>query len=126
MIYIIGVYISFSIFVGYVVGRVEGFVPGLITMIAWPIGLGISIYEKIEIPITRGGVMENDTPNNLPEAMEKEIQRNRELLEVYKTIPTGAFGSMMIDRDIKEGIAALASGDVIRILRSYEALKGNE
>ena len=70
--------------------------------------------------------MSNDTPNNLPEAMEKEIQRNRELLEVYKTIPTGGFGATMIDGDIKEGIAALASGDVIRILRSYESLKGNE
>ena len=70
--------------------------------------------------------MPNDTPNNLPEAMEKEIQRNRELVDVYKTIPTGGFGAMMIDRDIKEGVAALASGDVIRILRSYESLKGNE
>ena len=70
--------------------------------------------------------MNNDTPNNLPEAMEKEIQRNRELLYVYKKIPTGVFGAMMIDRDIKEGVASLASGDVIRILRSYESLKGNE
>ena len=70
--------------------------------------------------------MDNDTPNNLPEAMEKEIQRNRELLDVYRTIPTGGFGATMIARDIREGIAALASGDVIRILRVYEALKGNE
>ena len=70
--------------------------------------------------------MDNDTPNNLPEAMAKEIQRNRELLDVYKTIPTGGFGARMIDLDIIEGVAALASGDVIRILRSYESLKGNE
>ncbi len=68
----------------------------------------------------------SDTPNNLPEAMAREIQRNRELLDVYKTIPTGGFGAASIDLDIREGIAALASGDVIRILRSYEALKENE
>ena len=69
---------------------------------------------------------DNDTPDNLPEAMEKQIERNRELLEIYKTIPTGGFGATMIAHDIREGIAALASGDVIRILRSYESLKGNE
>ncbi len=40
-------YISLSIFLGYVVGRAEGFIPGLITMIAWPFGLAISIYEKL-------------------------------------------------------------------------------
>ncbi len=70
--------------------------------------------------------MHKHSPNNLPGAMEKEIQRNRELVDVYKTIPTGGFGAAMIDRDIREGIASLASGDVIRILRAYEALKGNE
>jgi hypothetical protein len=70
--------------------------------------------------------MSDSTPNNLPEAMAKEIQRNRELLEVYKGIRTGGFGAAMIDRDIKEGVAALASGDVIRILLAYESLKGNE
>ncbi len=69
---------------------------------------------------------DNDTPDNLPEAMEKQIERNRELLEIYKTIHTGGFGATMIAHDIREGIAALASGDVIRILRSYESLKGNE
>ncbi len=70
--------------------------------------------------------MDKDTPNNLPEAMEKEIQRNRELLDVYNTIPTGIFAASMIERDIIKAISALASGDVIRILRSYESLKGNE
>ena len=70
--------------------------------------------------------MTDDTPNNLPEAMEKQIQRNRGLVKVYNSIPTGIFAASMIERDIIKAISALASGDVIRILRSYESLKGNE
>ncbi|KKL55480.1 hypothetical protein LCGC14_2255020 [marine sediment metagenome] len=71
-------------------------------------------------------MMTDDTPTNLPEAMAKEIQRNRELLEVYKSIPTGGFGARAIDLDIIEGVNALASGDILRILRAYASLKVNE
>jgi hypothetical protein len=55
-----------------------------------------------------------------------ELKRNRELLEVYKEIPTGAFGHMMISKDIDEAEKALAEGDVIAIIQAYEKLKGNE
>jgi hypothetical protein len=65
-------------------------------------------------------------PGNLAEALAKEIERNRELLEEYKKIPTGAFGAMMINRDINNAIEALASGDVIQILLAYESIKNNE
>jgi hypothetical protein len=63
---------------------------------------------------------------NIAEALAKEIERNRELLEEYKKIPTGVFGAMMIDLDIKNAVEALASGDVIKILEAYEAMKDNE
>lgn len=63
---------------------------------------------------------------NLSEALTKEIQRNRELLEMYKTIPTGVFGAIMIDADIKAAVNALATGDVVQMARAYEAIKDNE
>jgi hypothetical protein len=64
--------------------------------------------------------------SNLAEGLEKEIQRNRELLEEYKKIPTGQFGAAMIDADIKRAVAALSSGNVIKMLQAYEAMKNNE
>lgn len=63
---------------------------------------------------------------NVAEALVDEIDRNRKLLELYKEIPTGAFGAMMIDRDIKNAVEALASGDVVKIVEAYEAIKNNE
>jgi len=63
---------------------------------------------------------------NLAEALGQEIQRNRELLKRYEAIPTGMFGAIMIEQDIKKAIAALASGDVIQIAKAYEAMKNNE
>ena len=63
---------------------------------------------------------------NIAEALAKEIQRNRELLELYKEIPTGAFGAAMIDLDIKKAVDALASGDAIEMIEAYNAMKDNE
>lgn len=51
--------------------------------------------------------------------------RVRELRDEYRAIgPAGAFGLMMIDQTLARAEAAMASGDVIAILRSYEELKG--
>lgn len=63
---------------------------------------------------------------NLAEALAEEIQRNRELLEEYKRIPTGVFGATMIDLDIKNAVDALASGDVVEMAQAYEAMKDNQ
>lgn len=64
--------------------------------------------------------------SNVAEALEEEIARNRKLLELYKTIPTGAFGAMMIEKSISEAVDALASQDVVRIVTAYESIKNNE
>jgi hypothetical protein len=72
------------------------------------------------------GKLESETMTNIAEALEQEIQRNRELLKLYEEIPTGKFGAMMIDLDIKNAVAALASGDVVKIIEAYEAMKDNE
>jgi hypothetical protein len=68
----------------------------------------------------------SEEPKNIAEAIALEIHRNRELLEVYRSLPTGAFGATTISIDIKNAVDALASGDVIKILQAYETLKKNE
>jgi len=62
--------------------------------------------------------------SSLAEALPQEIERCQELLTAYKEIgPPGQFGAMMIKPVIKEGIDSLASGDLVRMLRAYKALK---
>lgn len=63
---------------------------------------------------------------NLAEGLEKEIQRNRDLLEEYKQIPTGGFGAMVLEKYIRDAVAALASGDVVKMAQAYEAMKDSE
>jgi len=63
---------------------------------------------------------------NLIEGLMKELNRNRELKIEYDLIPTGFFGSSMIQVDIINGEKSIASGDVVEMMRCYEALKGNE
>lgn len=63
--------------------------------------------------------------SSLAEELPKEIERCHELLEAYKEIGvSGQFAAAMIKNDIKEGIDSLASGDVIRMIKAYETLKG--
>jgi hypothetical protein len=63
---------------------------------------------------------------NLPEALAMEIERNRELLEEYKKIPGGVFGAMVISMAINNAVDALASGDVVEMMKAYEAIKDTE
>jgi hypothetical protein len=65
---------------------------------------------------------------SFPEALAKEIERNRELLETYKELPgnVGIFGAIWINRDINHAIEALASGDVVEMIKAYESMKDNE
>lgn len=60
------------------------------------------------------------------EAFPLEQARVRELLGLYKTIPTGGFGAMMIEQVLRRADLAAISGDPIAILRAYEELKGCE
>jgi hypothetical protein len=61
--------------------------------------------------------------NELP----KEMARVRDvLLPVYDALPggTGAPAAFLMRRALDEAAVALAEGDVIRVLRAYESLKG--
>ena len=63
---------------------------------------------------------------NLIEGLQEELDRNKELLEVYKSIPTGGFGATMISQTIKAAEKAMALQDTIEMLRCYKALTENE
>jgi hypothetical protein len=54
----------------------------------------------------------------------RQQARVRRLLEAYREIgPAGQFGMAMIEADLREADEAQASGDIVRILRAYQALK---
>lgn len=54
----------------------------------------------------------------------RQQERVRGLLAAYRSIgPAGQFGVAMIEADLKEADEAQASGDIVRILRAYQALK---
>lgn len=40
--------------------------------------------------------------------------------------PVGQFGKAMIELDLREADEAMASGDIVRIVAAYEAMKGCE
>ena len=63
---------------------------------------------------------------NLMEALREELNRNKELLEHYKMIPTGFFGASMIQVDIKFAEEAIDENNIIKIVQAYEKLKNNE
>lgn len=67
------------------------------------------------------------TTETLGDALPKEIERCQKLLEVYASIgPAGRVGHYMIERDIAAARQAMAGGDVVAMLRAYQALKACE
>jgi hypothetical protein len=64
---------------------------------------------------------------SLAEALPKEMARVREVVGLYKALgPVGAFGAAFIEQDLREADNAAMSGDVVRMLRAYQKLKGIE
>ncbi len=61
---------------------------------------------------------------NVGEEFPKEQARLRELLVQYKEIGIpGQFGARMIEQALRQADAAMASGDVVAVLRAYRAMK---
>ena len=60
---------------------------------------------------------------NLADALPDEQRRVRELLDVYNTIPTGAFAAAMLRDALGRAERAAAAGDVVAMARSYAELK---
>lgn len=65
---------------------------------------------------------------NLIEGIQEQCKRVRdELLPLYEELgPVGAFGAAMLKQAVTEGEAAIASGDVVRMLAAYKELEGCE
>jgi hypothetical protein len=62
--------------------------------------------------------------DSLGDALPRELQRNRQLLADYQSIgPAGNFGAAMIEANIRAAEQALASGDVIEMIRVYHELR---
>jgi hypothetical protein len=65
------------------------------------------------------------TSKTLGESFPEEQARVRELLGVYRELgPVGTFGAIILEATLREADEAAISGDVVRMLRAYEALKG--
>ncbi len=70
--------------------------------------------------------MSETKTESLAGALPKAIKRSQELLQAYIDIgPAGSFGASFIKQDIEKAVDALASGDVIEIMTSYETLKNH-
>lgn len=53
-----------------------------------------------------------------------EQERARQLLVTYREIgPPGAFGAHMIEQALARAERAAAAGDVVEMIRSYQALR---
>jgi hypothetical protein len=63
--------------------------------------------------------------DTLGDALPREMARVRdEVLPAYDEIPSGAIAAQMMRHDLDLAIKALAEGNVIEIMRAYEAMKG--
>jgi len=60
---------------------------------------------------------------NLIEGIQKELNRARELKQVYDNIPTGFFGSAVIQQAINKAEKCISMGDTIGMMQAYEELK---
>ena len=63
---------------------------------------------------------------NILEEIQKECDRARELKAVYDKIPSGKFGSIMIDVAIERSEKAIAQNDVVGIIIALKQLKSLE
>lgn len=68
----------------------------------------------------------NYTAMNLIEGLQYEMNRCRELLKMYESIPQGVFGATVIKQSIKEAEEAINNGDTVQMMACYEQLKSHE
>jgi hypothetical protein len=61
---------------------------------------------------------------NVIEGIQAECERVRGLIPAYEEIgASGVFGKAMLQASIREGEAAIASGDVVRMCAALESLR---
>lgn len=69
--------------------------------------------------------MSKTPPRNLMDAIFEEMNRVRKLIKEYEQLPNGvgAIGAQLLQNNINQAERAIRSGDVLDMLREYEALK---
>lgn len=60
---------------------------------------------------------------SLAEAYTIEQERCQELLDVYKSIPSGGFGAMIISNILKRAEIAAANQNTIEMIRVFQEMK---
>ena len=67
-------------------------------------------------------------PQNLMDGLFEEMNRVRELISEYKTLPNnvGMIGAALMEINIKNAEIAIRNNDVIAMIRTYEQLKSCE
>ncbi len=63
---------------------------------------------------------------SIGEDFPREQARLRQLIQDYRSLPNGVgtFGALMIEQTLQEADQAQSSGDIVAILRAYEAMRG--
>lgn len=67
--------------------------------------------------------MIEEIDNSLGSALPREMTRVRDLLRFYDAIPTGVFAASMMRNDLDRAARSLAQGDVVAMIKAYEALR---
>ncbi len=60
----------------------------------------------------------------LADALPKEIERVRDVIKVYRSIPTGTIAAIWMERDLEEANTAITSGDTASMVRMLNKLRG--
>lgn len=60
---------------------------------------------------------------NLMQGLCEEIDRVKEILKVYESIPTGHFAAFFMKQDIENAENARTTEDIIQMMASYVKLK---
>ncbi|MBP7337681.1 hypothetical protein [Niveispirillum sp.] len=66
------------------------------------------------------------SPQSLGDALPQEMARVRDLIPLYQGLPhnAGAIAIAMMRQDLDTAAQALATGDVVGMIRVFESLKG--
>lgn len=73
---------------------------------------------------TKRYMNKEEKPETLGDALPNEISRVNDLIVEYKSVgPPGYFAASMMKASVDNAVRALASGDVIEMIRAYEDLK---
>ena len=63
---------------------------------------------------------------NLIDGLNTELKRAKELLDAYRSIPTGGFGAAMIQQTIDHAESSMQTGNTVEMVKAYQRLQNLE